>query len=274
MNKPFFTVIIPTLNEEKFLPRMLTSLSKQTDRDFEVIVVDGKSKDKTVKAAESYKSKLPDLKVLVSPKASLPFQRNYGAKSARADWYVFADADGAFLPYFIDRIKTHVAENKPKLFTTWFRPDTEVAGDALLTLIGNISIEMSIVIKRPHSPGPLTIVSRDVFESVGGYDEGAKYLEDFDFSWRLHKNKKTDLTILRESLCIWSLRRLREKGTLKFAQTYTMSMLSVLLNKPIRNLPGYVMGGHIYSEKKRRVSQSGLSIFNRRLKGLLKELFE
>ena len=50
-----YSVIIPTLNEEKFLPKLLTSLAAQTRREFEVIVVDGASEDKTRTMAESFK---------------------------------------------------------------------------------------------------------------------------------------------------------------------------------------------------------------------------
>ena len=46
--EPFFSIIIPTLNEEKYLPLLLSDLEHQLFTDFEVIVVDGKSADKTV----------------------------------------------------------------------------------------------------------------------------------------------------------------------------------------------------------------------------------
>lgn len=74
MVAPRFSVIIPTLNEEKFLPNLLTSLSEQTEESFEVIVVDGKSKDKTVAVAESFKKKLP-LRVIVCDRGSLQIGR-------------------------------------------------------------------------------------------------------------------------------------------------------------------------------------------------------
>jgi cellulose synthase/poly-beta-1,6-N-acetylglucosamine synthase-like glycosyltransferase len=48
------SLVIPALNEEKFLPHLLTSLTKQTKRDFEVAVVDGSSKDRTVDTARSF----------------------------------------------------------------------------------------------------------------------------------------------------------------------------------------------------------------------------
>jgi len=51
MTKPFFSIIIPALNEEKYLPHLLDDLTKQTFRDFEVILVDGNSSDATVAKA-------------------------------------------------------------------------------------------------------------------------------------------------------------------------------------------------------------------------------
>ena len=61
--QPFFSVVIPTLNEEKYLPRLLENLSKQTFSEFEVTVVDGSSEDETVKEAKKWQKKL-DLQVL------------------------------------------------------------------------------------------------------------------------------------------------------------------------------------------------------------------
>ena len=50
------SIIIPTLNEEKFLPKLLESLAKLKEKTFEVIVVDGTSSDKTVKKAKVAKA--------------------------------------------------------------------------------------------------------------------------------------------------------------------------------------------------------------------------
>ena len=56
MKKPFFSIIIPTLNEEKYLPHLLADLAKQTFQDFEVIVIDGQSTDQTVPKTKLFKS--------------------------------------------------------------------------------------------------------------------------------------------------------------------------------------------------------------------------
>lgn len=247
---PRFSVIIPTLNEEKFLSHLLDSLVQQSLKDFEVIVVDGSSKDRTVAVARDYQRKLT-LRVVVSQHASLPLQRNVGAQHARGSWFVFIDADSVLLPYFFERIDQFIKTKNPQLFTTWFGPDSEKGGDVVLTLLGNLMIESAThLLKRPLAPGPLSIVSRDAFERIGGYDKDHDFHEDMDFSIRA-VDLGFPIKILRETLYIVSLRRLRQQGTLRVAQQYVRATLPVLLfRKALRHMPGYVMGGQLYKTKK------------------------
>jgi len=274
MSKPFFSVVIPTLNEEKFLPNLLESLTRQTCRDFEVTVVDGTSHDKTVKIAKSFRKQLPRLRILVSKKASLPLQRNLGARDSKGKWLCFIDADSILLPYFFERVGEHIARYQPQLLTTWFRPDSENSKDSVFTLLGNIVVEGSLIFKKPMSPGPLTLVRRDIFRQVDGYDEQHAYHEDVDFGIRLAKIG-VYLNVLRESLYVWSLRRFRKEGTLKVLNQYIISILPVLLiNKSLKFMPGYIMGGHLYHQKARRVKRSVLRVYEKKLRRLVKEFFE
>lgn len=271
MRKPTFSVIIPTLNEEKFLPKLLDSLARQSVKDFEVIVVDGSSRDKTAAIAREYAKKLPRLTVEVVKRPSLPKQRNIGARLAHGAWFVFVDADSILLPYFIERIAAFIGEQSPRLFTTWFRPDSNEPKEAVYSLVANIYLEAALLLKKPLTPGPLTIVHSEAFTDVGGYDEDHHYNEDADFGLRLHKSGTT-LMILREVLYIWSLRRIRKEGTLKVLNQYVISALPILLfNRSLKRMPGYIMGGQLYG--KRRVRRSVLRVYERKLKALMKELF-
>lgn len=269
-----FSVIIPTLNEELFLPKLLSSLVTQTRQNFEVIVVDGSSQDTTVSVARSYAEKLPYLITVVSKKASLPLQRNLGAQEAQSNWFAFIDADSILMPHFMERIERFVTEEKPKLFTTWFRPDSEVNADAMLTLFGNMILEGSVMFKRPLAPGPLSVVARDTFKSVGGYDENRTFNEDVDLGLRLFK-KGITLKILKETLYIYSFRRIRKQGALKLAQQYIRAAFPILiLKRPMRYMQDYVMGGHLYGKQRKPIKRSVLQQYEMKLKQLVKELFE
>jgi glycosyltransferase involved in cell wall biosynthesis len=268
-----YSIIIPTLNEEKFLPNLLISLAAQTRRDFEVIVVDGASKDDTVAVAQEFKRKLSRLTVLVTEGPGVSRQRNVGARNSSGEWLVFVDADSVLLPTFIERISEYIRTEHPKIFTTWTRPDSKKPGDANIALLANMIYEMSIILHRPLAPGPLTVVLRSVFTAVGGYDETRAFNEDVDLSMRLHK-KGFFLTVIPETLYIWSMRRLRKEGRLKLLQQYLMSGLPYLFFKyPVRFIPGYLTGGHVY-EKKKRTQRTVLKRYDARLKALMKVLFE
>ena len=274
MKHPFFTIVIPALNEEKYLPNLLESLSQQTWRDFEVIVVDGSSKDKTVEVAKSFDKKLPALHVLISTKARLPLQRNIGAQHAKGEWYVFIDADTVLLPYCLERLSLFIYKTSARFVTTWGRPDSEKSRESIHTLLFNISIEAAFFYHRPLSPGPFTAVQRTAFARVHGYDEALQFGEDQNFTQRL-ADAGISLSILRETLYIWSLRRFRTHGFFRASWIYVQAGLRVLfMKKNYSFIPGYIMGGHVYDKKVKTFYRSGLKQYESKLKKLMKELFE
>lgn len=85
------SIIVPTLNEEKNISDFFRSLDWQSWRRFEVIIVDGGSKDLTVKKARKYGAK-----VIVQPKCAEFLSRNIGAKKAKGDILLFTCADVIF----------------------------------------------------------------------------------------------------------------------------------------------------------------------------------
>jgi len=274
MEKPFISVIIPALNEEKFLPQLLESLSHQHFTNFEVIVVDGKSKDKTVERAYSFTSRIPSLRVIVADHASLPYQRNIGADAATGEWFVFVDADTVLYSYTLERLFARIHISDESFFTSWLSPDSEDFNDVRLSLLAIFLFELSKNFKRAASPGPFTVVRRDAFYAVHGYDIEHPFLEDQDFSQRLGKQGYT-LSIIRETLYIWSLRRYRKEGTMKVLQAYTKALLPILFTKSVpKNMKGYQMGGHVFSKIKKQVKPTLIKQTEKKMKKLMQEIFE
>lgn len=271
---PRFSIIIPALNEEKYLPRLLESLTKQTLSDFEVIVVDGTSKDKTVALAREFVKSLPGLQVKISKIASLPLQRNLGTTVARADWFVFVDADTVLLPYALERSSVYIKETQTSFFSSWSRPDSEVISDALYTLMFNGTVEGGVLFKRPFAPGPFSLVTRKVFNSVDGYDVTATFGEDYDFTLRVLKTG-VSMDILRETLYVWSLRRVRKKGVFTITTQYLSGALNAMFfNKALKNMPGYLMGGHIYDKDQKPLGEEVLKRYEMKFKQIIRSLLE
>lgn len=275
MQKPLLSIIIPALNEEHFLPHLLESLTTQHERNFEVIVVDGQSKDKTVSIARSYKNQLPSLTILVADHASLPYQRNLGAEAARGQWLVFVDADTVLYSYTLERLRKHIETVKHDVFlTTWFSPDSEDINDVRLTLLATFFYEASRIMKRAVSPGPFTVVKRTAFETIHGYDVEHPFLEDQDFSQRMRK-EGFSLSLIRETLYVWSLRRYRKEGTLKVFQAYSKAIFPILFGSRVpKNMKGYTMGGHVFSAKKKQVKSTLIRQTEQKIRKLMQEIFE
>ena len=81
-----FSIIIPTYNEEEYLPVLLDSIEEQDFSDYEIIVADANSEDKTREIAEEYGCIIVD--------GGLPaVGRNNGAKVAKGELLLFLDSD-------------------------------------------------------------------------------------------------------------------------------------------------------------------------------------
>lgn len=272
-SNPFFSVIIPTLNEEKYLPHLLDSLCEQSETNFEVIVVDAKSKDRTVQLARSYTTAL-SIRVLISQERNVSKQRNVGAAGARGSWFLFVDADTVLLPYALDRLRAYVTDARAKALTAWGKPDSEKIEESMHTLLYNFTLEAGILLSRPMAPGPFALVHRDAFEAVGGYRESVQFAEDQNLTQRL-ADAGFPLTIIRETLYIWSQRRFRAFGFLRTSRVYLTSGLKILLTKKsFGPIPEYIMGGHAYEKKRKTPDRSMLKKFEANFKKLVKELLE
>lgn len=272
-SNPFFSVIIPTLNEEKYLSHLLDSLGGQSEKDFEVIVVDAKSKDRTVQLARSYATAL-SLRILVSQERNVSKQRNLGARDARGAWLVFVDADTVLMPYALARLTAHLASSDAKIITAWGKPDSEKIEDCMHMLLYNFTLESGSMLHRPMAPGPFALVHRDAFIAVGGYHEGVQFAEDQNLTQRI-TDAGYPFAIIRETLFVWSQRRFRTFGFFRTTRLYMTSGLRILLTKKsFGPIPEYIMGGHAYEKKQKTPDRSMLKKFEANFKKLVKELLE
>jgi len=107
-NTQLVSVIVATKNEEKNIENCLLSVKKQTYTNLEIIVVDNNSSDKTKALA----SKFTKFVFNCGPERSA--QRNFGAKKARGDYFLFIDADMALSPEVVHECITKVVSLKYK----------------------------------------------------------------------------------------------------------------------------------------------------------------
>lgn len=271
-DRPFFSIIVPTLNEATVIERLLTDLTKQTEKSFEVLVVDGNSKDETVKKSQGFEKKLP-LTTIKSTKPNLCFQRNLGAVRAKGKYLVFFDADAQVPQRYLTEVHQMITSTNADYLTTLIRADSRNQYDRMLVRLMNIAFEISLIIERPFVLGGNFTVSKVAFTTVEGFREEVVHAEDYDLSVRLFK-AGYKLRILKKPRLIFSLRRYRYEGRLKVLRKNAQATLHVFTKGAItRDIFSYPMGGLLYKIKPRdEIKPQVLEFAEERIKQFLKVL--
>lgn len=93
MNNPTISIIVPVYNVEAYLPQCLDSVTAQTYKDWECMLVDDGSKDGSGKICDEYAQKDRRFSVIHKPNGGVCSARNIGIEQAKGEWIYFSDAD-------------------------------------------------------------------------------------------------------------------------------------------------------------------------------------
>lgn len=213
MGAPFFSIIIPTLNEEVALPHLLEDLLAQTMRDFDVRVVDGKSQDATPHLVRNLHSKQQNFSLISCPQRNVSAQRNLGAEAARGEYILFLDADTRVAPNFLHDLQDVLRLRKIDGFTCFATPDSRGIGAWLLLTFQNYALLLLSLIGKPYSVGACMGVERSIFHTVGMFDSAISHMEDSELARRIRR-KGGVFTVIQKPIYTYSLRRQRKVGSL------------------------------------------------------------
>ncbi len=268
MQTPFFSVVIPTLDEAKTLPKLLGDLNVQTFTDVDVCVVDGGSKDKTVEIASVFAKEHKGFTVLGCDQKNVSVQRNLGAHCSKGSYILFLDADVRIPPYYLEGIHYNLMKKEVDAFTTFAAPDSSQIEARNIVRILNISLEGGAILGIPYALGASLGVRRDVFMQVGGFDPAITYMEDTELVRRIHKHHYS-FTAYKDPLFVLNMRRYRKDGTFALTVKLIPSFLQSLLTDKMGNIDHiYPMQGGSYYKKKK--SQTLIEI--RELQKMLKKI--
>ncbi|MBE9198291.1 MULTISPECIES: glycosyltransferase family 2 protein [unclassified Nodularia (in: cyanobacteria)] len=174
MHYPLLSIIIPTYNRPHLLPRAVKSALGQTVEDIEVIVVDDASNEPVNLPAH------PQLKIISLPKnGGTAAARNVGAKAARGRWMTYLDDDDELLPHMAQVSLEALANTTlPKPVAVLSSLEVVNQDGKLLSqripptlprgahfFLEEIESGMSFFSKQT------LVVEREIFLSIGGYDE-------------------------------------------------------------------------------------------------------
>jgi len=175
------SVIIPTLNEEKYIEATLFHIKNQ--KPLEMIVADSYSKDRTTKIAKRYGAK-----VVFEKRKNIAAARNAGARVAKGDILLFMDADSIAYPNLLETIKKDFSRDKKLVcWTCKIYAFSPLWKEHLLYDAFNRASQASVKIKKPRTAGVVMAVRKSAFDKINGFDERVMVFEDFDLSSRIKK---------------------------------------------------------------------------------------
>ena len=247
MKKPLFSIIIPCLNEEHFLPKLLKNLNSQTFKDFEVIVVDGHSDDKTVQVTQEFKAKYP-LHLQTTKVRNVSFQRNLGAKKAKGKILIFFDADTQIPNNYLKLIHQHLKNHDHHFITTHMNVDSPKLSAKFFGVFTNLTFNFGKLINNPFCYGAMQTVEKEAFFKVGGFDDETKFGEDSQLFKKLLKSGYK-YNVLSQPRYIFSTRRLDSEGFVKLSIKYIKLNLNILIKgHHALSKTDYQMGGKHYHQ--------------------------
>ncbi len=168
------SIIIPAYNEERFLPRLLESIKKQELRDYEVIVADNHSKDRTTEIAQQYGVRIVE--------GGLPaVARNRGAEAAEGEYLLFLDADTVLPKGFLVKLYDKFEEDYLDICIPALKPiDSRKVIYKTLYDFANAYFKLMEYIK-PQGGGACIFVTKRMHRRIGGFNETLKTAEDHDY---------------------------------------------------------------------------------------------
>lgn len=237
------TIVIPTKNEENYLPRLLESIKRQTLQPSEIIVADAHSTDRTREIVRAHGAKVVD-------GGMISFGRNAGARVAQTDFILFLDADVELRdPEFLEKAIGEMLERKLDLATCDVFPLSDQYIDHFLHKAYN-TYARAWGSLYPHAPGFCMLTRRDLHEKIGGFDEKVTFCEDHDYARRAKPHGR--FGFLTSTKIPVSIRRLDRDGRMKIAIKYLLAELHLALLGPIRHNRFHYTFGHLPVKEKDR----------------------
>ncbi|MBI4560415.1 MAG: glycosyltransferase [Candidatus Rokubacteria bacterium] len=230
------SIIIPTLNEERYLPHLLASVRRQQFIEYEVIVSDGGSADRTLMIAERF-----SCRVVLGPAKSPGYQRNRGAEVARGEDLLFLDAD-TVLPdeEFLAKALAEFVQQEITVASCSAEPLERAIRYHALLACSNLFLR---VMERvyPHVYGGMILARRQHHETVGGFDEAPIIGEDGDYVRRLGRLGR--FRLLQGVRILVSMRRFQQYGIPQMLAVNTLAtLLRSLGGSPRYDRFGYRFG--------------------------------
>ena len=225
------SIVIITYNEAEKIGGILNDLSRQTWRNFEVIIVDSNSTDQTVSKAHEFNVIFNEFKIIEMKSRGASLGRNTGAHYARYERLLFLDADVRLHPTFLEKAVNYFAESQIKICTGALSAPHE----NFVVKTGVKAFYWGMKFTRfffPTAVGACIFSTKSIHNEIGGFDETISLCEDCDYARRASKSYQFRVAPLEFE---FDSRRLQQDGVFKTGFTYLKANVHRFFKGEIRN---------------------------------------
>lgn len=229
-----YSVIIPVYNRITEVEDLMRSLSQQTCKDFEVIIVEDGSSEPCEEVVKEYEGKV-DVKYFFKENEGRSIARNYGMERASGDYFIFFDSDCIIPPVYFDRLNEELEKNPvdcfggPDAADESFSDVQKAINYSMTSFLTTGGIRGGSVQLEKFTPRTFNMgFSRKVYETVGGFRE--MFSEDIDMSMRI-KNAGFSIALIRPAV-VFHKRRVNFRKFFRQVYVFGMSRITLKLIYP------------------------------------------
>jgi len=238
---PVLSIVISTLNEERFVGSLLEDILNNTYKDYEVIVSDSGSTDKTGDVVEWYTADYLNMNCIHASEKGVAVARNNGAAHAKGKYILFLDADVRLTDTFLENSVNEMEHRNIDIAGYYIKPSGNRIFDKCLWFVyNNILFRPLQYIYPMATGGGGIIVKKNLHDKIGGFDKRIIIGEDHDYVQRGSRLGK--FRMLKHEKSEFNMRRFNEKGRLTVVGQWTIAALYYMVKQ--RKMPfEYRMGG-------------------------------
>lgn len=184
MPSPAVSICIPAYKADRYLRETLDSAKAQTFTDWEMIVTEDGSRDRTEEIVKAFGATVPQRVVYHrhDPNRGLPATRNHGIEAATARWIALLDSDDLWTPTHLEDLMHRAGQGDADLVHSGSQLFDSDSGRDLELRVPSpsdiatfpVSLYEGSYIIQPSS----VVLSRDLWKKVGGFNPDFRYVED------------------------------------------------------------------------------------------------